>query len=263
MAETAGATGSLEEERDFLLRSLDDLESERAEGNIDDATYQRLHADYTARAARVLHRLEGDRVAPVATGPAVSPKRRALTVTGLLVFAVVVGIALAYGLGARLPGQTITGRQSPTGGNQAQAAIAAARADVKARPNDVDARLALARALTASDPAGALDAYRAAAKLDPTKAEPYAYSGWLIRLQGFPDQGLTLVEKAIATDAAYPDAHFFRGIILLRDKHDSEAAAAEFRRYLELSPNSPLAPQVRQLLDQATNPSSTTSTTAP
>ncbi len=38
-----------EEERDFLLRSLDDLESERAAGNIDDETYQRLHDDYTAR----------------------------------------------------------------------------------------------------------------------------------------------------------------------------------------------------------------------
>ncbi len=262
MAETTKTAGSLEEERDFLLRSLDDLEAERDEGNIDEATYERLHADYTARAARVLHRIEGDRVTPVETGPAVSAKRRVLTVTGLLVFALIVGVALAYGLGARLPGQTITGRQSPSAA-PAQAAIAAARADVKARPDDLDARLALARALTASDPAGALDQYRAAAKLDPTKAEPFAYSGWLIRLQGFPDQGLTLIDRAIANDAAYPDAHFFRGIILLRDKSDSEAAAAEFRRYLELSPNSPLAPQVRQLLDQATNPSSTTSTSTP
>lgn len=263
MAEATESRDSLEEERDFLLRSLDDLEAERAEGNIDDATYERLHADYTARAARVLHQLEGDRVTPVETGPAVSPRRRALTVTGLVVFALVAGVTLAYGLGARLPGQTITGRQSPTATDQSRAALAAARADVKAHPDDVDARLVLARALTASNPAGALDQYRAAAKLDPTNAEPYAYSGWLIRLQGFPDQGLTLIDKAITTDAAYPDAHFFRGIILLRDQSDSEAAAAEFRRYLELSPNSPLAPQVRQLLDQATNPSSTTSTSTP
>lgn len=263
MAEATETRNQLEEERDFLLRSLDDLEAERAEGNIDDATYERLHADYTARAARVLHQLEGDRVTPVEAGPAVSPKRRALTISGLLVFALVVGIALAYGLGARLPGQTITGRQSPNATDQARAALAAARADVKANPDDVDARIALARVLTSSDPSGALDQYRAAAKLDPTKAEPFAYSGWLIRLQGFPDQGLTLIDRAIANDAAYPDAHFFRGIILLRDKSDSEAAAAEFRRYLELSPNSPLAPQVRQLLDQATNPSSTTSTSTP
>ena len=37
--------------------------AERADGNIDDETYARLHADYTARAARVIHRLDGDPVA--------------------------------------------------------------------------------------------------------------------------------------------------------------------------------------------------------
>ena len=43
--------GELERERDFLLKSLDDLETERAAGNIDDASYAELHDDYTARAA--------------------------------------------------------------------------------------------------------------------------------------------------------------------------------------------------------------------
>ena len=36
----------LERERDFLLRSLDDLEAERAEGGIDDSSYDELHDDY-------------------------------------------------------------------------------------------------------------------------------------------------------------------------------------------------------------------------
>ena len=39
--------------------------------------------------------------------------------------------------------------------------------------------------------AGALAQFQAAARLDPTNPEPFAYSGWLIRLQGFPDQGLS------------------------------------------------------------------------
>ena len=37
--------GELERERDFLLKSLDDLETERAAGNIDDASYTELHDD--------------------------------------------------------------------------------------------------------------------------------------------------------------------------------------------------------------------------
>ncbi len=48
-----------EEERDFLLRSLDDLDAERAAGNIDDETYERLHDDYTARAAIAVRAMQG------------------------------------------------------------------------------------------------------------------------------------------------------------------------------------------------------------
>ena len=49
-----GRPDQLEAERDFLLRSLDDLEAERDAGNIDDDTYRTLHDDYTARAAAVI-----------------------------------------------------------------------------------------------------------------------------------------------------------------------------------------------------------------
>ena len=75
--------------------------------------------------------------------------------------------------------------------------------------------------------------------------------GWVIRLQGFPDQGLQLIDKAISLDGTYADARFFRGLILLRDKHDPEAAIPELQRYLVASPDSPLAAQVRQLLAEA------------
>ena len=191
-----------------------------------------------------------------------------LTATGIVVFAVVAGIVLAYGLGARLPGQTITGNQSVGTQPSAKAQLARLRAAVKARPDDVAARLALAQALMGSqDGGGALTQFREAARLDPTNPQPFAYSGWLVRLQGFPDQGLTLIDKAIQLNPDYPDARFFRGIILFRDKKQPDAAIPEFQRYLVAAPDSPLAPQVRQLLAQAveagTSGSSTSSTTTP
>ena len=37
----------LEDERDFLMQSLDDLELERESGGIDDESYAELHDDYT------------------------------------------------------------------------------------------------------------------------------------------------------------------------------------------------------------------------
>jgi cytochrome c-type biogenesis protein CcmH/NrfG len=262
---------ALEEERSFLLRSLDDLDAERADGNVDDETYARLHADYTARAARVLHQLDGDAGATVADAPPVSTRRRVLTVAGIVAFAVIAGIALAYGLGARLPGETITGNSAANRPVSAKAAAAARvralRAEVRAEPTDVAARLALAQAyLGSQNGRAALAQYQEAAKLDPTNPEPFAYSGWLIRLQGFPDQGLTLIDKAISIRPDYPDARFFKGVILFRDKSQPDAAIAEFQRYLVAAPDSPLAPQVRQLLAQAVEAGtsgSSTSTTAP
>jgi cytochrome c-type biogenesis protein CcmH/NrfG len=257
----------LEEERHFLLRSLDDLDAERAEGNIDDETYARLHADYTARAARVIHRLDGDPVEAVTGPPPVSARRRVLTITSVVVFALVVGVALAYGLGARLPGQTITGNAAVSTQPSAKEQVAGLRAKVRANPNDAATRLALAQALMGTrDGAGALAQFQAAARLDPTNPQPYAYSGWLIRLEGFPDQGLTLLDKAIALDPTYADARFFRGLILFRDKKQPDAAIPEFQQYLVAAPNSPLAPQVRQLLAQAVEagragPSTTTTST--
>lgn len=64
----AGAGGRersvLEEEREFFLRSLQDLEAERAAGDIDEVDYLALRDDYTARAAEVLRQLS----APASSG---------------------------------------------------------------------------------------------------------------------------------------------------------------------------------------------------
>ncbi len=44
--------GSLEEQRDFLLDSLRDLERDREAGDISESDYLELKDDYTARAPR-------------------------------------------------------------------------------------------------------------------------------------------------------------------------------------------------------------------
>ena len=51
----------LEEERRFLLRSLDDLEREHDAGDIDEADYHTLKDDYTRRAVTVLRAIEAGR----------------------------------------------------------------------------------------------------------------------------------------------------------------------------------------------------------
>src|SRR5579872_5112940 len=51
----------LAEERDFLLRSLRDLDDERGAGDVDEGDYEVLKEGYTARAAAVLRELESRR----------------------------------------------------------------------------------------------------------------------------------------------------------------------------------------------------------
>jgi cytochrome c-type biogenesis protein CcmH/NrfG len=254
MSDPTDAIEVQEENKEFLFRSLDDLESERAAGNIDDETYERLHADYTARAAIAVRAMQpGSHSDESATeAPPYSGRHRLLVVSALLVFAVVVAGSLAFALGARMPGQTATGRApEPSGLSNAERQRALEEA-VVARPEDPEAHLALARfRLGRQDLAGALDAFRAAAGLDPANPEPFAYSGWILRLQGFPDQGLQLLDKAVSVDEQYPDAHFFRGFVLLRDKKNPKAAVPDFQQYLVAAPDSPLADQVRTLLAEA------------
>ncbi|MDQ1449531.1 MAG: hypothetical protein QOC79_2502, partial [Actinomycetota bacterium] len=64
---------NLEAERDFLLRSLEDLDSELATGNIDPDTYRVLHDDYTARASAVIQSIADGVERPLPSGPRVPP----------------------------------------------------------------------------------------------------------------------------------------------------------------------------------------------
>jgi cytochrome c-type biogenesis protein CcmH/NrfG len=251
-----------EEEREFLLRSLDDLESERAAGNIDDETYERLHADYTARAAAAVRALR-DGEEPEAVDPEPeSGRHRLLVIGGLVVFAAVAATVMAFALGARLPGGTVTGNSQAAGKVTAKDRLKTLEAAVQAKPQDAEARLALARfQLGQRNLAGALESFRAAAGLMPTNAEPFAYSGWIIRLQGFPDQALQLLDKAVQVDPSYPDAHFFRGYVLLNDMKAPARAIPEFQQYLVAAPDSPLSDQVRSLLAEAVDATKTPTTT--
>ncbi len=247
-------TEATAEEREFLLRSIDDLEAERAAGNIDDETYQRLHDDYTARAAITVRAMRAgkDETDANTDAPPQSRRHRVLWVGGLIVFTVIVATTMAFALGARLPGGTVTGNSQATDTvtpkDREKALVAAA----EAHPDDASPRLALARfRMGQRDLAGALEDFKVAANLAPTDAEPFAYSGWIIRLQGFPDESLTLLDKAVTVDPSYADGHFFRGFVLLRDRKDPRAAIPEFQQYLVLAPDSPLADQVRDLLAEA------------
>ena len=263
---------ALANERDFLLRSLSDLDDERDEGNIDLEKYAILHGDYTARCASVLRAIADSESGAGgnehnelrATQDSSALRRRLAVWVGVVAFAVVTAVSLSFGMGARLPGQFVTG-PAPSGATGG-ASLAALEAAVAKSPDDIEAHRSLARAyLSQQRYADGLKEFDAVVRLAPNDTEAHAYGGWILRLAGLPDDGLVRIERALAIDSSYPDAHFFKGIIYLRDKSNPSAAIPEFQLYLAAVPDGGQSAAVRQLLAQAVAASSggVSSTTSP
>jgi cytochrome c-type biogenesis protein CcmH/NrfG len=263
----------LERERDFLLKSLDDLEAERAAGNIDDASYTELHDDYTARAAATIRALrDGVDARPVA--PPVSWRRRGLVVGGIVAFAVVAAVALAAALGARLPGQTSSGNQ-PASAPSTGERKARLQEAVDKNPNDPQARLALARFLEQSgETVESLKQYDKAAEIAPDNADALANAGRLRFIVAgqvpSPDaqkqlvtDAKTYLDRAVEADPNNADARYYRGVLLLDGFGQVDAAIGEFQRYLVLAPDGQFSTQARNALAMAVQQQPTSGSVPP
>ena len=201
----------LEEERNFLLDSLRDVERERAAGDIDDADYATLKSGYTQRAADVLKAIEAGQSMLKERAP--KSRAKAIVVSCCVVlFACIAGWLVAAQSGQRLPGQTSSG-----GIEDSTASL-----------------LSQARAINFSDPQKAIEFYNQVVKLDPDNTEALTYRSWLIALiardaaddikivaLAAATQGL---EHAIEVDPNYPDAHCFLGIVRFRLAADAVGA---------------------------------------
>lgn len=253
---------TLEAERDFLLRSIADLDAELAAGELEPSVHARLRDEYTGRAAPVLRALESLAPAPAPSPPPGRPgTRRRRLVGGILATLLLGGVVagLVGSLGTRQPGATATGNSQLA--DDPAPSVADLAAAVRERPEDAGIRLAYARALLADgEPVAALGEFDAVALLDPGNAEALAYGGWIVFLavrSAKEDPGELLegamrrLDAAVKADPAYPDAHFFRGMVLLEGKGEPTAAVPELEAYLQAAPTSPLAPQVQGVLDEA------------
>ncbi len=110
---------ALEEQRTFLLTSLDDLEREHAAGDLDDDDHATLRADYTARAARVIDAIENRRELIDATDPGHHGLRRLLAVVAVLAVAAVAGIVVTTTSGSKRQSADTPGSLTPSKATQA------------------------------------------------------------------------------------------------------------------------------------------------
>jgi len=262
--------GALEAERDFLLRSLDDLEAERETGNVDDGTYETLRDDYTARAAAAIRSLDAGKDLTPPDPPGASRLVRGITVGGIIVFAVVAALALTHAVGQRRPGQTITGNNQV--GKSDSTTVPdpgpALAAEVKANPKSYSANIAYARYLLfqRDDFADAIHEFGTAAVLDPSQPEPPTYAGWAGALlaQQEAKQDPTIrnqllaasverISEVIKAHPKYPDAFALKGVILFEFEQNAKQAIPLLQQSLLLTTDSdPIRSQVLAVLAQAT-----------
>lgn len=221
------ALAALEEERDFLLRSLEDLEREHAAGDVDDSDFEELKDDYTARAAAVIRAIEDRTAAVKSLRPQRNWQRTALGL--VLVGALAVGASwlVFRNAGTRAPGQGLTGDIRQDSSNlilQAQGLTGQAQASLQAGDST--------KALKQFE--SAVQAYDKALEISPENVQAMTYRGWVlhtIALSSEPSvaadldrQALEYLDEAIAIDPLYSDARVFRAIL---ERNAGEFGAAK------------------------------------
>ena len=221
------ALAALEEERDFLLRSLEDLEREYAAGDVDDSDFEELKDDYTARAAAVIRAIEDRTEAVKSLRPQRNWQRTALGLLLVGVMAVGASWVVFRNAGTRAPGQGLTGDIRQDSSNlilQAQGLTGQAQASLQAGDS--------AKAIKQFE--SAVQAYDKALEISPENVQALTYRGWVlhtIALSSEPSvaaefdlQALEYLDEAIAIDPLYSDARVFRAIL---ERNAGDFAAAK------------------------------------
>lgn len=229
------------EERELLLRSLDDLDREWESGDLDREDYEALRDDYVARAAALLRPEPADATddsgseAVDAGPPRARAGRRAAIGIGLAAFAVLAGLGVARAAGERGVGDQLTGAidSSPramVAGCQEQGAT--------------------------GDLLGALECLDDVLTVEPDNPEALAYRGWYLVLASDSLQasdeasaddrvaaeellatGLGYLDRSIAADPDYPDPLAFRASVNDRlGRADAACADVEALRALDPPP---------------------------
>jgi cytochrome c-type biogenesis protein CcmH/NrfG len=226
----------LEDEREFLRRSLDDARSELEAGDLERGDYDALCRRDEARLGAVeaaLRVLDAEDEEEAAAEHA--PRRRGRWLLLVGVAALVAGATLlAYDLATpRAPGQPITG-------------------SIKVNLHEeIEIQLGQATTLvnehSTSATAEALTIYARILQEDPKQPQALAETGYLEWEAGLrsgdrtlESEGTALVRRSVAVEPDDYAAHLFLGTIDSEGAHDYAAAVVQFRDFLAENPPAPL-----------------------
>jgi hypothetical protein len=231
---------TLNDQREFLLRSIDDAERELAAGDLTQADFdvlvlrdqQRLAEVEVALAAlgpEALDDPEPTSITPTAEIPArrrFSPWRRVGIVAACLLIVTGAVILVNHAVNPSLPGQPVTGTVT-----QSKVKLLAEELTEAAVLNNN------------GEAVQALQLYQKVLTQDPGDPIALANSGWLEWENGNSGKsapaeraGRTAEKQAIALAPSYWAGHLYLGLIILNQDHNPSGAITQFTKFLGDSP---------------------------
>ena len=124
---------------------------------------------------------------------------------------------------------------------------------LKNDPKNVDALIKLGNLYMDTNRfADAIDSYGRALVITPNNVDVRVDMGTCYRRLGHPDTAVQEYRKALTIDPRHLNAHMNLGVVLEYDIKDNKGALAEFEKYMELAPNSPNAPAVKEEIAKLT-----------
>ena len=218
----------LEEERDFLLASIRDLEREHEVGDVDDLDFAELREGYLARAATVMHAIDDcrhglDQARDERAAAGGRGRRAAMWGVGSVAFAVVAGLLLANALGSRGTNDQITG--------------------AGAIPRSATERC---RGIRFDKTPEIIACWRKVLADEPDNVEALTYQGWAMVRGGDSTGGSKLFDRVLVLDPKYPDVRVFRATVA-KNAGDFATANAELTTLYSLNPSPIIISTLQQM----------------
>jgi|TARA_B100000959_G_scaffold284861_1_gene357676 tetratricopeptide (TPR) repeat protein len=251
----------LEEERDFLLRSLDDLDREYVLGELSDQEYETLRDDYIRRTAAVVRVL--NKAEPLEARSAISG-RVWWRMSIILLVGALLGLGVAQFSGLRSPGETISGQIDQSPRNRLSNAqsfffagdLEAARAAVEEILRDSPAftgALVLSAQLheRAGDPLPAIRQLDQVLRQGPEHVDALTLRGWiLVRIdnQVLQEEGIRNLDKAVSLQPDSFDPYVFRGFVAREIQGDLELAIRMYELALDRDPPPEMGTHLKEIV---------------
>ena len=135
-----------------------------------------------------------------------------------------------------MPGRPAPAPTTATDPNNA-GMIAALEKETRSNPGNLDAWISLGNAYFDSNQyEKAIDAYRKVLEINPDNANVWTDMGVMHRRNGNPQEAINAFDKAIEVDPKHEVSRMNKGIVLLHDLKDTDAAIKAWEGLLEVNP---------------------------